>query len=37
MGSIQVRRSTLAKNSSAQMIAMNIRMFFDGSTAFLSV
>ena len=29
-GSIQVRRKTLAKNSTAQMIAMNIRMFLDG-------
>ena len=32
-GSSQVRRRMLAKNSNAQMIAMNIRMFFDGSTA----
>ena len=31
-GSSQVRRTMLAKNSSAQMTAMNIRMFFDGST-----
>ncbi len=31
-GSSQVRRKMLAKNSSAQMIAMNIRMFFAGST-----
>ena len=29
--------ASLAKNSTAQMIAMNIRMFFDGSTAFSSV
>ena len=36
-GSIQVRRSTLAKNSSAQISAMNIKMFFDGSTACSSV
>ena len=32
-GSSQVRRKTLAKNSTAQISAMNIRMFFDGSTA----
>ncbi len=32
-GSSQVRRNTLANSSTAQISAMNIRMFFDGSTA----
>ena len=36
-GSSQVRRKTLAKNSTAQMTAMNIRMFLAGSTACSSV
>ena len=37
VGSIQVRRNTLAKNRIAQMIAMNVRIAFAGSTAFWSV
>ena len=36
-GSIQLRRKTLAKNSTAQMIAMKVRIVLAGSTAFLSV
>ena len=36
-GSIQVRRHTLRKNSTAQITAMNIRMFLPGSTAFWPV
>jgi hypothetical protein len=36
-GSSQVRRKTLAKNSSAQISAMNMRMFFDGRTALNAV
>ena len=36
-GSSQVRRTMFAKNSSAQMTAMNIRMFLDGSTAWSRV
>ena len=36
-GSSQVRRRMLAKNSTAQITAMNIRMFFDGSTAWSRV
>ena len=36
-GSSQVRRRMLAKNSSAQMTAMNIKMFFEGSTAWSRV
>ncbi len=32
-GRSQVRRNTLANSSTAQINAMNIRMFFDGSTA----
>ena len=36
-GSIQVRRQTLRKNSTAQISAMPIRMSLAGSTAFSSV
>ena len=36
-GSSQVRRKTLAKNSSAQISAMNMRMFFDGRIALKAV
>ena len=36
-GSSQLRRKMLAKNSTAQMIAMKVRIVFAGSTAFLSV
>ena len=36
-GSSQVRRTMLAKNSTAQITAMNIRMFFAGSTAWSRV
>ena len=36
-GSNHVRRRMFAKNSTAQMMAMKVRMVFDGITAFLSV
>src|SRR5512145_1084388 len=36
-GSIQVRRKTLAKKSTAQISAMKVRISFDGSTALSSV
>jgi hypothetical protein len=36
-GSSQERRTTLAKKSNAQMIAMTMRMFFDGILALSSV
>ena len=36
-GSSQVRRKTLAKNSTAQISAMNVRIAFAGSTACWSV
>ena len=36
-GSSHVRRRTLAKNSTAQITAMNIKMFFEGSTAWSRV
>ena len=36
-GSIQVRRQTLRKNSTAQMIAMPIKISLAGSTAWSSV